>query len=168
MSHFTDICTQITNPLALRQGLEQLGFQVEAVEISPSLSRQELHRLALSYCNSFSDTRRAHLIARHSELLQQKTAIGFLWNVAAQAYDLQCDPYELRHSNLGKNWQYQRLTDALIQQSLNQRIQLHHDHAYVRQQYPPDQYIISESQIDNGIQLTIKPKTQQVNIGSAI
>jgi hypothetical protein len=168
MSHFTDIRTQITNPLALRQGLEQLGFQVEAVEISPSLSQQELQRLALSYRNSFSDTRRAHLIARHPELLRQRTAIGFLWNAATKSYDLQCDPYELRRSDLGKNWMYQQLNDAEIQRSLSQRIQLEHDHAYVRQQYPSDQYIITESQLDNGIQLTIKPKTQQVNIGAAI
>jgi hypothetical protein len=168
MSHFTDIRTQITNPLALQQGLEQLGFQVEAVEISPALSQQELHRLALSYRNSYSDTRRAHLVARHPQLLQQRTAIGFLWNIETQAYDLQCDPYELRYSDLGKTWQYQKLTDALIQQSLNQRIQLHHDHAYVRQQYPADQYLITEHEIDNGIQLTIKPKMQQVNIGAAI
>jgi len=168
MSQFADIRTQLTDALALRQALEHLGFQVEAVEISPNLSHRELNRIALHYHNSFSDTRKAHLIARHSELLQQSTAIGFLWNAATQTYDLQCDPYELRYSDLGTNWEYQRLDDAEIQRSLNQRIQLEHDHAYVRQQYPPDQYIITENQVDNGIQLTIKPKTQLVNIGSAV
>jgi hypothetical protein len=69
---------------------------------------------------------------------------------------------------LGTNWEYQRLNDAEIQRSLNQRIQLEHDHAYVRQQYPPNQYIITENKVVNGIQLTIKPKTQLVNIGSAV
>ena len=168
MSHFADIRTQLTDALALRQALEHLGFQVEAVETSSNLSQRELNQIALHYRNSFSDTRQAHLIARHSELLQQSTAIGFLWNAATQTYDLQCDPYELRYSDLGTNWEYQRLDDAEIQRSLNQRIQLEHDHAYVRQQYPPDQYIITENQVDNGIQLTIKPKTQLVNIGSAV
>jgi hypothetical protein len=168
MSHFADICTQLTNALTLRQALEHLGFQVEAVEVPPNLSQRELNQIALHYRNSFSDTRKAHLIARHSELRQQNTAIGFLWNAATKTYDLQCDPYELRYSDLGKNWEYQRLDDAEIQRSLNQRIQLEHDHAYVRQQYPPDQYIITENKVDNGIQLTIKPKTQRVNIGSAV
>jgi hypothetical protein len=103
MSHFADIRTQLTDALALRQALEHLGFQVEAVEIPPNLSQRELNQIALHYRNSFSDTRQAHLIARHSELLQQSTAIGFLWNAATQTYDLQCDPYELRYSDLGKN-----------------------------------------------------------------
>ena len=168
MSHFADIRTQLTDALALRQALEHLGFQVEAVEIPPNLSQKELDEIAMCYCNSFSDTRRAHLIARHSELLQQSTAIGFLWNATVKTYDLQCDPYELRYSDLGTNWEYQRLNDAEIQRSLNQRIQLEHDHAYVRQQYPSDQYIITENKVDNGIQLTIKPKTQLVNIGAAV
>ena len=168
MSHFADIRTQLTDALALRQALEHLGFQVEAVEIPPNLSQKELDEIAIRYSNSFSDTRQAHLIARHSELRQQSTAIGFLWNAATKTYDLQCDPYELRYSDLGTNWQYQQLNDAEIQRSLNQRIQLEHDHAYVRQQYPSDQYIITENKVDNGIQLTIKPKTQLVNIGSAV
>ena len=168
MSHFADIRTQLTDALALRQALEHLGFQVEAVDIPPNLSQKELDEIAMRYCNSFSDSRQAHLIARHSALLPQSTAIGFLWNAATQTYDSQCDPYELRYSDLGTNWEYQHLNDAEIQRSLNQRIQLEHDHAYVRQQYPPDQYIITENQVDNGIQLTIKPKTQLVNIGSAV
>jgi hypothetical protein len=168
MSHFTDIRTQLSNAVALRLALEHLGFQVEAVEIPPNLSQRELERLALPYRNSYSDMRRAHLVARHVELLQKRTAIGFLWNAAAQTYDLQCDPYELRHSDLGKNWAYPRLSDAEIQRSLSQQIQLQHDHAYVRQQYPSDQYIITENSIENGIQLTIKPKTQLIAIGSAI
>ena len=168
MSHFADIRTQLTDALALRQGLEHLGFQVGAVNIPPNLSQKELDEIAMRYCNSFSDSRQAHLIARHSALLQQSTAIGFLWNAATQTYDLQCDPYELRHSDLGASWEYQRLDDAEIERSLNQRIQLEHDHAYVRQQYPPNQYIITENKVENGIQLTIKPKTQLVNIGSAV
>jgi hypothetical protein len=139
MSHFTDIRTQLSDAVALRLALEHLGFQVEAVEIPPNLSQRELERLALPYRNSYSDMRRAHLVARHVELLQKRTAIGFLWNAAAQTYDLQCDPYELRHSDLGKNWAYPRLSDAEIQRSLSQQIQLQHDYAYVRQQYPSDQ-----------------------------
>jgi hypothetical protein len=168
MSHFTDIRTQLSDAVALRLALEHLGFQVEAVEIPPNLSQRELQRLALPYRNSYSDMRRAHLVARHVELLQKRTAIGFLWNAATKTYDLQCDPYELRHSDLGKNWTYPRLSDAEIQRSLSQRIQLQHDHAYVRQQYPSDQYIITENEIENGIQLTIKPKTQLIAIGAAI
>jgi hypothetical protein len=168
MSHFTDIRTQLSDAVALRLALEHLGFQVEAVEIPPNLSQRELERLALPYRNSYSDMRRAHLVARHVELLQKRTAIGFLWNAAAHTYDLQCDPYELRHSDLGKNWAYPRLSDAEIQRSLSQQIQQQHDHAYVRQQYPSDQYIITENSIENGIQLTIKPKAQLIAIGSAI
>jgi hypothetical protein len=168
MSHFTDIRTQLSDAVALRLALEHLGFQVKAVEIPLNLSQQELQRLALPYRNSYSDMRRAHLVARHVGLLQKRTAIGFLWNAGTRTYDLQCDPYELRHSDLGKNWAYPRLSDVEIQRSLSQRIQLQHDHAYVRQQYSSDQYIITENEIENGIQLTIKPKTQLIAIGSAI
>jgi hypothetical protein len=168
MSHFTDIRTQIRNIVALRQALEELGFEVEAVEIPTNLSQRELDRLALPYCNSYSDTRRAHLVARQDDLLQKRTAIGFLWNAEAKTYDLQCDPYELRYSKLGEIWRYSRLSDAEIQRSLSQRIQLQHDHACVRQQYPSDQYIITENAIENGVQLTIKPKMQLIAIGSAI
>jgi hypothetical protein len=168
MSHFSDIRTQLVHPQALLKALEALGFVVESVEIQPEMKQRELTAIALRYCNSFSDSSKAHVVARHDQLLNQRTAIGFLWNAETKAYDLQCDPYELRYSELGRNWGYFSLRDAELQQALSHRIQLEHDHAYVRLQYPPDQFIITENKIDNGIQLTIKPKTQLVNIGAAI
>jgi hypothetical protein len=168
MSHFSDIRTRLVHSQALLKALEALGFVVESVEIQPAMTQRELDAIALRYRNSFSDSSKAHVIARHDQLLDQTTAIGFLWNAEAKAYDLQCDPYELRYSEFGKTWGYSSLRDAELQQSLSDRIQLSHDHAYVRLQYPPDQFIITENKIDNGIQLTVKPKTQFVNIGSAI
>jgi hypothetical protein len=168
MSHFSDIRTQLVHSQALLKALEALGFVVESVEIQPAMKQQELEAIALHYRNSFRDSSKAHVVARHEQLLNQTTAIGFLWNAEAKAYDLQCDPYELRYSELGKTWGYYGSRDAEIQQFLSHRIQMEHDHAYVRLQYPPDQFIITENKIDNGIQLTIKPKTQFVNIGSAI
>jgi hypothetical protein len=168
MSHFSDIRTQLVHSQALLKALEALGFVVESVEIQPEMKQRELTAIALRYSNSFSDSSKAHIVARHAQLCDQRTAIGFLWNAETKAYDLQCDPYELRYSELGRSWGYFSLQDAEIQQSLSQRIQLEHDHAYVRLQYPPDQFIITENKIDNGIQLTVKPKSQLVNIGTAI
>jgi hypothetical protein len=168
MSHFSDIRTQLVHPQALLKALEALGFVVESVEIRPAMTQQELEAIALRYRNSFSDSSKAHVVARHDQLFEQTTAIGFMWNAEAKAYDLQCDPYELRFSELGKAWGYYGSQDAEIQQSLSHRIQLEHDHAYVRLQYPADHFIITENKIDNGIQLTIKPKTHLVNIGAAI
>jgi hypothetical protein len=168
MSHFSDIRTRLVHPQALLKALEALGFVVESVEIQPQMKQSELNAIALQYRNSFSDSSKAHVVARHEQLLHHRTAIGFLWNAETKAYDLQCDPYEWRYSELGKTLGHQSLEDAEIQQSLSDRIQLEHDHAYVRLQYPPDQFIITETTIDSGIQLTIKPKTQFVNIGSAV
>jgi hypothetical protein len=168
MSHFSDIRTRLVHPQALLNALKALGFVVETVEIQPDMTQQELESIALHYRNSFSDSSKAHVVARHDQLLNHRTAIGFLWNAETKAYDLQCDPYEWRYSEMGKNWGYLGLRDDAIQQSLSDRIQLEHDHAYVRLQYPSDQFIITETTIDSGIQLTIKPKTQLVNIGSAI
>jgi hypothetical protein len=168
MSHFSNIRTQLVHPQALLKALEALGFVVESVEIQPEMKQRELQAFCLTYYNTFSASSKAHVVARHDQLLTQRTAIGFLWNAETKAYDLQCDPYEWRYSELGKSWGYLGLQDDAIQQSLSDRIQLEHDHAYVRLEYPPDQFIITENTIDNGIQLTIKPKTQLVNIGSAI
>jgi hypothetical protein len=152
MSHFSDIRTQLVHSQALLKAMETLGFVVESVEIQPEMKQRELEAIALRYSNSFSDSSKAHVVARHAQLCD----------------DLQCDPYELRYSELGRNWGYFSLRDTELQQSLSQRIQLEHDHAYVRLQYPPDQFIITENKIDNGIQLTVKPKSQLVNIGTAI
>jgi hypothetical protein len=168
MSHFSNIRTRLVHPQALLNTLKALGFVVESVEIRPDMTQRELDAIALRYYNSFTDSSKAHIVARHDQLVNNRTAIGFLWNAETQAYDLQCDPYEWRDSELGKSWGYLSLEDDAIQQSLSDRIQLEHDHAYVRLQYPSDQFIITENTIDNGIQLTIKPKTQLVNIGSAI
>jgi hypothetical protein len=168
MSHFSDIRTRLVHPQALLNALNALGFVVETVEIQPGMTQQELESIALHYRNSFSDSSKAHVVARHDQLLNHRTAIGFLWNAETKAYDLLCDPYEWRYSELGKSWGYLGLQDDAIQQSLSDRIQLEHDHAYVRLHYPPDQFIITETTIDSGIQLTIKPKAQLVNIGSAI
>jgi hypothetical protein len=168
MSHFSSIRTRLVHPQALLNALKALGFVVESVEIRSDMTQRELDAIALSYRNSFSDSSKAHVVARHDQLCDRKTAIGFLWNAETKAYDLQCDPYEIRYSELGRNWGYFSLRDAELQQSLSDRIQLEHDHAYVRLQYPSDQFIITENTIDNGIQLTIKPKTQLVNIGAAI
>jgi hypothetical protein len=168
MSHFSDIRTRLVHFQALLNALNTLGFVVESVEVQPDMTQQELESIALHYCNSFSDSSKAHVVARHDQLDNHRTAIGFLWNAETEAYDLQCDPYEWRYSELGKSWGYLGLQDDAIQQALSDRIQLEHDHAYVRLQYPPDQFIIAETTIDSGIQLTIKPKAQLVNIGSAI
>jgi hypothetical protein len=168
MSHFSDIRTQLVHSQALLKALEALGFVVESVEIQPQMKQSELNAIALPYRNSFSGSSKAHIVARHEQLLNHRTAIGFLWNAETKAYDLQCDPYELRYSEFGKTWNYYSLRDAELQQSLSDRIQLSHDHAYVLLQYPTEQFIITENTIDSGIQLTIKPKTQLVNIGSAI
>jgi hypothetical protein len=168
MSHFSDIRTQLVHSEALIKALEALGFVVETVEIQPAMTQRELNAIALPYRNSFSDSSNAHVVARHEQLLNQRTAIGFLWDAKTKSYDLQCDPYEWRYSELGKTWSYSSLEDAEIQQSLSDRIQLSHDHAYVLLQYPTEQFIITENKIDSGIQLTIKPKTQLVNIGSAV
>jgi hypothetical protein len=168
MSHFSDIRTRLVHPQALLNALKALCFVIESVEIQPAMTQQQLESIAIHYRNSFSDSSKAHVVARHDQLINHRTAIGFLWNAETKAYDLQCDPYEWRDSELGRNWGCQTLEDAEIQQALSDRIQLAHDHAYVRLQYPPDQFIITENTIDSGIQLTIKPKTQLVNIGSAI
>jgi hypothetical protein len=168
MSHFSDIRTRLVHTPALCQALESLGFTVQSVEIRPDMTPQELAKIALRYSNSFDDTRTAHVIARHSQLRQQATAIGFLWNPETRAYDLQCDAYELRNSILGHEWGYRQRHDREIEQSLTQRLQLEHDRAYVRLQYPAEQYQITEQPIDEGIQFVIKPKTQFASIGAAI
>jgi hypothetical protein len=168
MSHFSDVRTRLVHPQALLKALKAMGFVVESVEIQPEMNQRELQAFCLTYYNTFSASSKAHIVARHDQLCDRKTAIGFLWNAEAKAYDLQCDPYEIRYSELGRNWGYFSLQDGELQQSLSDRIQLEHDHAYVRLQYPSDQFIITENTIDNGIQLTIKPKTQLVNIGAAI
>jgi hypothetical protein len=167
MSHFSDIRTRLVHTLALCQALESLGFSVQSVEIRPDMTLQELTKVALRYSNSFDDTRSAHVIARHPQLRQQTTAIGFRWNAETQSYDLQCDAYEIRNSSFGYTWGFKG-QDAEIQQSLTQRLQLEHDRAYVRLQYPAEQYQITEQAIDDGIQFVIKPKTQFASIGAAI
>jgi hypothetical protein len=168
MSHFSDIRTRLVHTPALRQALESLGFIVRSVEIRPDMTHRELAKIALSYSNSFEDTRTAHVIARHPQLRQQDTAIGFLWNAETRSYDLQCDAYELRHSILGREWSYAQLQDSEIEKLLNHRLQLEHDRAYVQIQYPADQYQITEQAIDDGVQLVIKPKAQFASIGAAI
>jgi hypothetical protein len=168
MSHFSDIRTRLVHTPALCQALELLGFTMQSVEIDPDMTAPELAKIALRYSNSFDDTRTAHVIARHPQLRQQETAIGFLWNAATRSYDLQCDAYELRNSLLGYEWGYNQRRDDEIETSLTQRLQLEHDRAYVRLQYPAEQYQITEQSIDNGIQLVIKPKTQFASIGAAI
>jgi hypothetical protein len=168
MSHFSDIRTRLVHTLALCQALESLGFTVQSVEIHPNMTPQALAQIALRYANSFGDTRTAHVIARHPLLRQQETAIGFLWNAGTRSYDLQCDAYELRNSTLGHEWGYRQGHDREIEQSLTQRLQLEHDRAYVRLQYPAEQYQVTEQAIDEGIQFVIKPKTQFASIGAAI
>ncbi|MCU0567187.1 MAG: hypothetical protein MUF49_11385 [Oculatellaceae cyanobacterium Prado106] len=168
MSHFSDICTRLVDPQALRQALEVLGFTVEAVEIQLDMTQEQLNAIALPYANSYSDRRSAHVIARHPELRQQETAIGFLWNVEAEAFVLQCDAYEIRNSTLGYRWELRNLCDREVEQSLNQRIQMQHDRAYVQLQYPATQYLITEQLLDDGIQLVIKPRTDRLAIGAAI
>jgi hypothetical protein len=132
------------------------------------MAASELQKIAIRYANSYGDTRTAHLIARHPHLRQQQTAIGFSWNPETRSYDLQCDAYEIRNSPLGQQWQYSRMSDSEIHQALNQRLQLEHDRAYVRLQYPAEQYQIAEQAIDGGIQFVIKPKAQHASIGAAI
>jgi hypothetical protein len=168
MSHFSDIRTRLVHTPALCQALELLGFTVQFVEIDPNMTPQAMAQVALRYSNSFGDTRTAHVIARHPQLRQQETAIGFLWNTGIQSYDLQCDAYELRNSILGREWDYTQLQDKEIETLLTQQLQLEHDRAYVRLQYPAEQYQITEQAIDNGIQLVIKPKGQFASIGAAI
>jgi hypothetical protein len=168
MSHFSDIRTRLVHAPALQKALESLGFTVQSVEIHPNMTFQELTKVALRYANNFNDTRTAHVIARHPQLRQQTTAIGFLWNADTRSYDLQCDAYELRNSVLGQKWKYTQLRDSEIEQSLTQRLQLEHDRAYVRLQYPAEQYQITEQAIDEGIQFVIKPKTQFASVGTAI
>jgi hypothetical protein len=168
MSHFADIRTQLVHTPALRQALESLGFTVEAAKIRPDMAASELQKIAIRYANSYGDTRIAHVIARHPHLRQQRTAIGFLWNPETHAYDLQCDAHEIRNSPLGHQWRYSQMSDTEIHQALNQRLQLEHDRAYVRLQYSPAQYQITEEAIDDGIQFVIKPKAQHASIGAAI
>jgi hypothetical protein len=168
MSHFSDIRTRLIHTPALCQALESLGFTVQSVEVHPDMTLQALAQIALRYANSFGDTRIAHMIARHPQLRQQETAIGFLWNAVTRSYDLQCDAYELRNSLLGYAWGYTQRHDHEIETLLTQRLQLEHDRAYVQLQYPAEQYQITEQTIDDGIQLVIKPKAQLASIGAAI
>jgi hypothetical protein len=168
MSHFSDIRTRLVHAPALCQALESLGFNVQFVDIHPDMTPQALAQVALHYSNSYDDTRTAHVIARHPQLRQQETAIGFLWNPETRSYDLQCDAYELRNSLLGYEWGYNPQGDAEIEQSLTQRLQLEHDRAYVRLKYPAEQYQVTEQAIDEGIQLVIKPKAQFASVGAAI
>jgi hypothetical protein len=168
MSHFSDIRTRLVHTPALCQALESLGFIVRSVEIASDMTALQLAKIALRYSNSFGDTRTAHVIARHTQLKRQSTAIGFLWNAETRSYDLQCDAYELRNSFLGSRWGYNQRRDDEIETLLNQRLQLEHDRAYVRLQYPAEQYQITEQAIDDGVQLVITPKTQFASIGAAI
>lgn len=168
MSHFSDIRTQLTNSTALISGLKAMGFEVQFAPITPGLSATQLRAAAIDYDNSYGDTRQAHVIARHTLLKNKRTAIGFLWNAAIGTYTLQCDAYEVKHSQYGQEFGYTGLRDEAIETLLNQKIQQAHDRAGVLLKYPADQFQVVEEQIDDKITLTIKPKRQLQTIGGSI
>lgn len=168
MSHFSDIRTQLTNPAALISGLKAMGFEVQSAPITPGMTATQLRSAAIDYDNSYSDTRHAHVIARHARLKNKRTAIGFLWNPDSGVYTLQCDAYEVKHSQYGQEFGYTGLRDDAIETLLNQKIQQAHDRAGVLLKYPTNQFQVIEEQIDNRITLTIKPKRQLQTIGGNI
>lgn len=173
MSHFADIKTQLKDQQALIIGLREMGFLIEAISITPEMTANQITKAALCYVNSYNDSRRAHMIARHPKLREKQTAIGFLWDSESGAYTLQCDPYEIRHSEYGIEFGYSHLTDEAIQTLLNYQVQLEHDRAGVLLNYPPSNFVVTEQRIDNEITLTIKPKpkiqqTISHSIGRAI
>lgn len=173
MSHFADIKTQLNDHQALINGLREMGFLIEAISITPEMTAKQIAKAALRYVNSYNDSCRAHIIARHPKLREKHTAIGFLWDSQARAYTLQCDPYEIRHSEYGSEFDYSQLTDEAIQTLLNYRVQLEHDRAGVLLKYPASNFVVTEQRIDNEITFTIKPKPQiqqtiSHSIGSAI
>lgn len=160
MSHFADIKTQLKDQQALINGLREMRFLIEAISISPEMTAKQIAKAALRYVNSYNDSRRAHIIARHPKLREKRTAIGFLWDSEAGVYTLQCDPYEIRHSEYGSEFGYSHLTDEAIQTLLNYQVQLEHDRAGVFLNYPPSNFVVTEQRIDNEITFTIKPKPQ--------
>lgn len=160
MSHFADIKTQLKDQQALINGLREMGFLIEAISITPEMTANQIAKAALRYVNGYNDSRRAHVIARHPKLREKQTAIGFLWNSESGAYILQCDPYEIRHSEYGSEFGYSQLTDEAIQTLLNYQVQLEHDRAGVFLNYPPSNFVVTEQRIDNEITFTIKPKPQ--------
>lgn len=168
MSHFSDIRTQLNHPQALINGLQAMGFEVQAVTLTPEMSTKDIQAAAIAYQNSYRDTRRAHVIARHRRLMNQRTAIGFLWDAVASLYTLQCDPYEIRASQFGREFGFTHLQDAAIKILLNQLIQIEHDRAAVLLKFPPAQYTIIEQRIKNKITLTVKPKLQLQTMSSGI
>ncbi|MBM0745008.1 hypothetical protein JOY44_26165 (plasmid) [Phormidium sp. CLA17] len=168
MSHFSDIRTQLNHPQALVKGLQAMGFDVQAVTLTPEMSIKDIQAAEIVYHNSYGDSRRAHVIARQRQLMNNRTAIGFLWDAVANLYTLQCDPYEIRHSQFGREFDYTQLQDAAIKILLNQQLQMEHDRAAVLLKFPANQYTITEQRIENKITLTIKPKQQLQTIGSAI
>lgn len=159
MSHFTDIRTQLSNSVALINGLKSMGFEVKSVDI---------HAAAIPYSNSYNDRRNAHIVARHDSLRNQSTAIGFLWNPEDNVYTLQCDPYEIRNSQYGREFGYATLNDRAIETRLNQTIQQAHDRAGVLLKYPSHQFDIVETVENDTITLSISPKQQLQTISNSI
>jgi hypothetical protein len=165
MSHFLDIRTQLNHPQALLNGLTAMGFNVQAAIIKPETQQTAA---AIAYHNSFGDSRHAHVIARHRSLLNGRTAIGFLWDALASIYTLQCDPYEIRRSQYGREFSYSGLQDYAVQVLLTQRIQMEHDRAAILLKFPADKYVIAEERIENKLTLTVKPKPQLQALSSSI
>lgn len=176
MSHFIEVKTTLKVLTTLKQALQSMGFTVEAVPLAPKLSPESVKALSLQYQNSFQQSQRAHVVARHVLLRDQTTAIGFRWDTEAQVYTLQCDPYEIKHSDYGATFghvvgddegkpvvsmKYNDMTDNSVLTVLQQQLQIEYDRAVVRGSYS----VISETYVGTAIEYVVKPHGQTIDLG---
>ena len=179
MSHFISIKTTLKVQPTLKAGLVNMGFEVEAVTLNPGLSSRALAGLAIAYTNSFHRAQKAHIVARHALLRAKATAIGFLWDATEQTYVLQCDPYEIRHSDYGRQFghvvgdadgkpvvetPYGDMNEETVLTVLQQQLQIEYDRALVRATYN----VLSETYVGTEIQFTTTPKVTSVSLGATV
>lgn len=179
MSHFINVKTTLKVQATLKAGLVNMGFEIEAATLTPGLSSHALAKLAIAYTNSFHKQQKAHVVARHGLLRDKKTAIGFLWDAVEQAYVLQCDPYELRYSDYGRQrghvvgdndgkpvveTPYSFMDDHNVLEVLQQQLQVEYDRALVRDTYN----VLSETYVGTEIQFVATPKVTSVSLGATV
>jgi len=179
MSHFLNVRTTLKVQTILTAGLKAMGFEVEAVTLTPGLSAKDLDRLAITYQNSFRQHQKAHVVARHAELRAKATAIGFRWDATEQVFVLQCDPYEIRNSDYGRQCGrvvgdaegkpvvealYCHMDDQNVLTVLQQQLQVEYDRALVYSTYN----VHSETYVGTEIQFEATPKVTAVGISTAV
>lgn len=179
MSHFLEVKTTLKVQATLSAGLKNMGFEVEVAKLVPGLSESALRKLAIVYTNTYHKQQTAHVVARHALLRAKTTAIGLYWDTNNQVFTLQCDPYEIRNSDYGRQFghvigndngkpvvdcTYSNMNDDGILSVLQQQLQIEYNRAIVKATYS----VLSETYVGTEIQFEAAPKATQVSLGAAV